>query len=95
MSVKKKNAGAQEERTVEELISRLEEISEQIQDGNIGLEESIRLYEEGQALAKECEKRLSAAQKKLEVINPNLKRPREGGPEQDIFPDDDSKTLFA
>lgn len=92
--MKKKNTGAQDERTIEDLISRLEEIANQIQDGDVGLEESIRLYEEGQALARECEKRLSAAQKKLEVINPNLSRPQQGSPEQDL-PGNDSEQLFA
>lgn len=92
--MKKKSTSAQTERTIEELISRLEEIANQIQDGEVGLEESIRLYEEGQAVAKECEKRLSAAQKKLEVINPNLGRPHQGSPEQDI-PGGDSEQLFA
>jgi len=57
-------------KTIEELITRLEEISEKIGEGSIGLEESIELYEEGQNIAKECAERLSAAQKKLEVINP-------------------------
>jgi exodeoxyribonuclease VII small subunit len=60
------------EKTLEELISRLEEIATTIQAGQIGLEESIELYEEGQQLAKECGARLSGAQKKLEVLSPSL-----------------------
>lgn len=63
---KKKN-----EKTLEELISRLEEISSMIQSGEIGLEDSIELYEEGRRIAKESNERLAAIQKKLEVINPS------------------------
>jgi len=88
---KSKEAG----KTLEELISRLETIANEIQDGKIGLEKSIELYEEGQAVAKECAKRLNAAQKRLETINPNLIEPNpHGRPEQDL-PGDENETLFA
>ncbi len=59
------------EKTLEELISRLEEIASLIQSGDIGLEESIAYYEEGQQIAKECYQRLSAIQKKLDIITPS------------------------
>lgn len=59
------------EKTLEALISRLEEIASTIQDGQVGLEDSIKLYEEGKLLAQECNERLSAIQKKLETINPS------------------------
>jgi exodeoxyribonuclease VII small subunit len=70
---KKKSAEkTSDKKTLEELISRLEEISATIQEGDVSLEESIELYAEGQSIAKECSERLSAAQKKLQIINPNL-----------------------
>ncbi len=52
------------------MIARLEEIASLIQSGEVGLEQSIELYEEGKRLAKACHERLSALQKKLEIINP-------------------------
>jgi exodeoxyribonuclease VII small subunit len=87
------------DQTIESLISRLEAISAKIQDGDIGLEESIELYEEGQKIAAECNDRLTAAQKKLEVINPNL-LPRQDkvDPQDDDEDDDggkDNRILFA
>jgi exodeoxyribonuclease VII small subunit len=76
-------AKKKDHKTLEDLIARLEDISAKIQDGELGLEESIALYEEGQRIAKECHDRLSAAQKKLEVITPTL-------PSPDDTDDDDS-----
>lgn len=58
--------------TIEELISRLEDITRNIENPDTGLENSISLYEEGLAIAGQCKKRLLEARKKIEVINPDL-----------------------
>ena len=57
---------------IEELISRLEEITRNIENPETGLEKSIALYEEGLTIADNCKKRLQEARKKIEVINPEL-----------------------
>ena len=57
---------------IEELISRLEEITRNIENPETGLEKSISLYEEGLTIADNCKKRLQDARKKIEVINPEL-----------------------
>ena len=57
---------------IEELISRLEEITRNIENPETGLEKSISLYEEGLTIADNCKKRLKEARKKIEVINPEL-----------------------
>jgi exodeoxyribonuclease VII small subunit len=57
---------------IEELISRLEEITRNIENPETGLEKSIALYEEGLTIADSCKKRLQEARKKIEVINPEL-----------------------
>ncbi len=57
---------------IEELISRLEEITRNIENPETGLENSIGMYEEGLAIAESCKKRLLEARKKIEVINPEL-----------------------
>ena len=59
-------------RAIEELISRLEEITRNIENPETGLEKSIALYEEGLTIADNCKKRLFEARKKIEVINPEL-----------------------
>lgn len=74
-----------EKPTLEDLIARLEEIAEKIQDGDIGLEDSIALYEEGRRIAQECNARLNAIQKKLEIIDPSEFQRQNG---DDDEPDD-------
>ena len=52
----------------EDDLKRLEEIVEQLEQGNVSLEDSLRIYEEGIVLSKRCMTRLSQAERKLEVL---------------------------
>lgn len=56
----------------ESSLSRLEEISVQLESGEVGLEESIRLYEEGIALAKTCYSTLKNAELKVTELKKHL-----------------------
>lgn len=59
-----------EEQTYEEAVTRLEEIVrtlEQSREG-IGLEESMKLYEEGVALVRRCYRELEAAEQRVKVL---------------------------
>ncbi|MEE9903826.1 MAG: exodeoxyribonuclease VII small subunit [Chlorobium sp.] len=58
--------------SIEELMSRLEEITRNIENPDTGIERSIALYEEGLAIAGKCRDRLQEARKKIEVINPDI-----------------------
>jgi len=49
----------------EDAIERLEELIEQIESGEIGLEESLKRYEEGSALIKRCRAILDDAHQKI------------------------------
>ncbi|RME31990.1 MAG: exodeoxyribonuclease VII small subunit [Candidatus Zixiibacteriota bacterium] len=49
----------------EDAIERLEELIEQIESGEIGLEESLKRYEEGSALIKRCRSILDDAHQKI------------------------------
>lgn len=55
--------------TFEESISNLEEIVQKLSNGNVGLEESIALYEKGIKLAEDCSGKLKQARQKIEMIN--------------------------
>ena len=71
---------------IEELISRLEEITRNIENPETGLEKSISLYEEGLTIADNCKKRLQEARKKIEVINPELAKTWPDSPRiKDLF----------
>lgn len=52
----------------EESMKRLEQIVQAIEQGKVGLEESIRQFEEGMALIKHCRKVLSAAELKIQQL---------------------------
>jgi exodeoxyribonuclease VII small subunit len=52
----------------EAALKRLEEIVRTLEGGEAPLDESIRLYEEGEALKRQCEARLQAAQARIEKI---------------------------
>ena len=49
----------------EEMIDELKEIIKRLEDRNTDLEESIRLYERGTILLKQCEKALEEAEMKI------------------------------
>ncbi len=52
----------------EEALAKLEEIVEGIEEGKIGLEDSIQRYEEGMALIRHCRGILAEAELKVQKI---------------------------
>lgn len=51
--------------------ARLEEILEKMNSGKVSLEDSLKLYEEADQLISWCSKRLTEAEKKIEVLVKN------------------------
>jgi len=49
-------------------LKELEEIVSRLEQGEVDLEDSIALYERGQALKAHCEKKLKAAETRLEKV---------------------------
>ena len=58
----------------EDALSKLEKIVSQMEEGEIPLEESLKLFEEGIRLSRYCNQKLDEAEKKVEI----LVRDREG-----------------
>lgn len=54
--------------TFEEALSALEGIVQQLERGDVPLDQSISLYERGEALRGACQQRLDAAQARIERI---------------------------
>ncbi len=52
----------------EEALKNLEKIVEELESGNLSLDESLKKYEEGVKLSRFCHKGLQAAQKKIQVL---------------------------
>ena len=52
----------------EKALSLLEEIVARLESGKVDLEDSIRIYERGEALRKHCEAKLKEAEARIEKI---------------------------
>ena len=52
----------------EQALGALEEIVQQLESGSVPLDQSIALYEKGEALRKHCQARLDSAQQRIEKI---------------------------
>ena len=61
-------AKAVSEMSFEEAMAALEQVVNQLERGEVALEESIALYERGAALKKHCADKLAAAEQKVELI---------------------------
>jgi exodeoxyribonuclease VII small subunit len=55
----------------EEAMKRLEEIVEQMESGDLSLDDLILRYEEGMKLVKVCQERLTVAEQRIEIITRN------------------------
>ena len=55
--------------TIEESFASLDAIIEELQNGDLTLEESFQKYEEGMKSIKNCNTAIDKVEKKLEVIN--------------------------
>jgi exodeoxyribonuclease VII small subunit len=57
------------EETYETKVEQLRQIIEKIEDGNTGLDDSIKLYEQGAVLVKQCETMLNEAELKITTLS--------------------------
>jgi len=56
------------ERDFEAALIRLKEVTMTLEGGDLSLEESMRLFEEGMRLAAQCSKRLDEAEQRVEAL---------------------------
>ncbi len=49
-------------------LARLEELVDQMEEGDLTLEESLKAFEAGVKLTRECQQALQAAEQKVEVL---------------------------
>jgi exodeoxyribonuclease VII small subunit len=65
------------EKKFEAALARLEEIVSELEKGDVPLEQSLKLFEEGIKLSRICNKRLEEAERKVEILlkdkNGNIK----------------------
>jgi exodeoxyribonuclease VII small subunit len=59
---------AKKSETYENMTERLQQIADKLLDGNLPLEEMIKLYEEGAKLASKCREMLEGYKARLDII---------------------------
>jgi exodeoxyribonuclease VII small subunit len=96
---------AQKTQTFESSLGELEKIVRKLEDGDLSLEESLKLFEDGVRLSRECQERLNKAERRIEILlkdesgNPllqeinadNLNEPREPKIKRRIVFDEDDE----
>ncbi len=60
------------ETSFESNLHRLEQIVDILEQGEVPLEESLKMYEEGVLLSRKCMEILSQAEKKLKTLSKNI-----------------------
>jgi len=73
-------------KSFEERLSRLEDLSEKIKEGDLPLEEAVSLFEEGIGLARGLEKELSRIERKVEILVNKPQGPADE-PKTELFPE--------
>jgi exodeoxyribonuclease VII small subunit len=68
-------------------LKRLEEIVRNLEGGQLPLEDSLKIFEEGVKLSRTCHDRLSAAERRVEL----LLQDSQGGLITEPFPEDDGE----
>jgi exodeoxyribonuclease VII small subunit len=56
------------EKTFESALGELELIVQQLEQGDLDLEESLKLFEKGVKLSRECRDRLAKAERRIEIL---------------------------
>jgi exodeoxyribonuclease VII small subunit len=76
-------------KSFEERLSRLEQLSEKLKAGGIGLEEAVALFEEGIKLSRDLSKELGKVERKVQILlnEPGRKADAVVEPDLGLFPD--------
>jgi exodeoxyribonuclease VII small subunit len=62
------SAKGKKKESFESSLAKLEKVVNQLEEGELSLEEAIKAFQTGTKLAKTCEGRLAEARKKIEVL---------------------------
>jgi exodeoxyribonuclease VII small subunit len=57
----------------EEALKRLEKIVEDLEKGDLSLDEALKKYQEGIELSRLCSQRLDSVKKKIDILSKNKK----------------------
>ena len=71
----------------EKAMSRLEKIVEELESGDLDIDKSLEIFEEGIKMSRLCSKKLNEAEAKIE----KLTKDKKGGLTKELFPIDDEE----
>ncbi len=63
----------EKKKSFENSLNDLEKIVRKLEDGDLSLEESLKLFEDGVKLSRECRERLTDAERRIEILLKNEK----------------------
>ena len=73
----------EKEENFEELITKLEDITNKLESDKLNLDDSVKLFEQGMEISKRCNKKLEDAEKRITI----LLKSDEGIKEEDFSPE--------
>ena len=76
---------ADKKQTFETSLKELERIVRRLEEGDLPLEDSLKLFEDGVKLSRECQERLNQAERRIEV----LLKDENGNPKLEIIKSED------
>ena len=76
---------ADKKQTFESSLESLEKIVRKLEDGDLSLEESLKLFVDGVKLSRECQERLNQAERRIEV----LLKDEDGNPALEVIKSED------
>lgn len=91
---------AEKKPTFEASLKELEKIVRRLEDGDASLEDSLKLFEDGVRLSRECQERLNQAERRIEVLledetgNPNLEIIKTGDVSEEREPKIKKRIVF-
>ena len=76
---------ADKKQTFETSLKELEKIVRRLEEGDLPLEDSLKLFEDGVKLSRECQERLNQAERRIEI----LLKDENGDPKLEIIKSED------
>lgn len=80
---------AEKKQTFENSLKELERIVRRLEEGELPLEDSLRLFEDGVKLSRECQERLNEAERRIEI----LLKDEDGNPQLEIVKAEDLREV--
>ncbi len=59
---------AEKQKTFEASLQELERIVRNLENGDLSLEESLKLFEDGVKISRQCQERLNQAERRIEIL---------------------------